>query len=45
MIYGNYEGDGYQNGGVLVVSREGKLLLNNTEEEPGDHVPNIVILK
>ena len=45
MIYGNYEGDGLQNGGVLAVSRGGKLLLNHTEEEPGDHVPNIAILK
>lgn len=45
MIYGNSEGDGYQNGGILVVSKGGQLLLNHTEEEPGDHVPNVVILK
>ena len=46
MIYGNRIGDGFQNGGVLVISRRGvgPVLLNHVEEEPGDHVPNIVIL-
>ena len=45
MIYGNNEGDGFQNGGVLVVAKGGRILLNHVEEEPGDHVPNVIILK
>jgi len=40
-------GDGFQNGGVLVISKGGKgrLLLNHKEKELGDHVLNIVILE
>jgi len=45
-IDGNFSGDGFQNGGLLIVSKGGKhLLLNESEEEPGEHVPNIVILQ
>ncbi|XP_065891016.1 prostamide/prostaglandin F synthase-like [Dysidea avara] len=45
-IDGNFAGDGFQNGGLLIVSKGGKqLLLNESEEEPGEHVPNIVILQ
>lgn len=45
-IDGNFAGDGFQNGGLLIVSKGGKqLLLNESEEEPGEHVPNIIILE
>lgn len=45
-IDGNFAGDGFQNGGLLIVSKGGKkLLLNESEDEPGEHVPNIVILQ
>ena len=45
MIYGTSEGDGFQNGGVLVVSKGGRICLNHVEEDAGDHVPNVVILQ
>jgi len=47
MIYGDRIGDGFQNGSVLAIPRGGvgPLLLNHVEEEPGDHIPNIVILQ
>ena len=45
MIYGNSEGDGLQNGGVLAVYKGGRICLNHVEEEPGDHIPNMVILQ
>lgn len=45
-VDGNFSGDGFQNGGLLIVSKGGKrLLLNESEDEPGDHVPNLVILQ
>lgn len=45
MIYGNREGDSLQNGGLLVVSKGGRICLNHVEEDAGDHVPNVVILQ
>ncbi|ELU07388.1 hypothetical protein CAPTEDRAFT_223254 [Capitella teleta] len=38
-ITGNLAGDGYQNGGTIVVSKGGdKVLLNYIQESPADHV-------
>ncbi len=45
-ITGNLSGDGFQNGGLLIVSKQGmRVLLNYREEVPGDHVANDEILK
>lgn len=45
-IEGNFQGDGLQNGGLLIVTKGGeKVLLNHKEEVPGDHVANEDILK
>ncbi len=45
-ISGNFQGDGLQNGGLLIVSKGGEqVLLNHQEETPGDHVANNVILQ
>lgn len=44
-ISGNLSGDGFQNGGLLIVSKGGdQVLLNFKEESPGQHVENDVIL-
>ena len=45
-ITGNLSGDGLQNGGLLIVSKQGmRVLLNHREEVPGDHVANDEILR
>lgn len=45
-ISGNYSGDGFQNGGVLIIDKGGsKVLLNHREENPGDNVANDVVLQ
>lgn len=44
-IGGNLSGDGLQNGGLLVVSKRMRVLLNHREEVPGDHISNEEILK
>lgn len=45
-ISGNFSGDGLQNGGLLIVSKQGmRILLNHREEVPGDHVANDEILR
>lgn len=45
-ITGNLSGDGLQNGGVLIVDKEGsKILLNHHEENPGDNVDNEAVLQ
>jgi len=39
-IDGDLKGDGYQNGGSIIVSKGGeKVLLNFVQENPSDHVP------
>lgn len=44
-ISGNFSGDGFQNGGLLVVSKGGDpVLLDFKQESPGHHVENQVIL-
>ena len=44
-ITGNYKGDGWQNGGLIIVSAGGeKLLFSFKQKSPGDHVDNEVIL-
>ncbi|RUS85460.1 hypothetical protein EGW08_006793 [Elysia chlorotica] len=43
-IGGNFAGDGWQNGGALVVDKGGKALLKFKQESPGEHVdPNDVL--
>uniref|UniRef100_A0A0B6ZF54 Uncharacterized protein n=1 Tax=Arion vulgaris TaxID=1028688 RepID=A0A0B6ZF54_9EUPU len=43
-VDGNFAGDGWQNGGALVVNKDGKALLSFKQETPGDHVdPNDVL--
>ena len=45
-IPGNLQGDGLQNGGLLIVTEGGsEVLLSHKEEVPGDHVANSEILK
>ena len=45
-ISGNISGDGLQNGGMLIVSKDGtRVLMNHREEVPGDHVTNEEILR
>lgn len=40
------QGDGLQNGGLLIVKKGGtEILLYHKEEYPGDHAENDVILK
>ena len=40
------KGDGFQNGGLLIVKKGGmEMPLFHTEEVPGDHVPNDTILE
>lgn len=42
---GNMAGDGYQNGGALVVGKGGETLLHYVQEEAPDHAKNIDLLK
>ena len=42
---GDMKGDGYQNGGTLIVDKGGKLLLQYIQENPADHVPLPDVLK
>ncbi|XP_059147221.1 prostamide/prostaglandin F synthase-like [Physella acuta] len=43
-VEGNFAGDGWQNGGTLVINTDGKALLAFKQESPGDHVdPNEVL--
>jgi len=45
-ITGNLKGDGQQNGGVIVVDKEGpKLLFEYRQENPADHPDQDLILK
>jgi len=44
-ISGNLKGDGMQTGGTLVIAAGGKVLLNHSQEVPGDHVNPEDILK
>lgn len=44
-ISGNLKGDGMQTGGTLVIAAGGKVLLNYSQEVPGDHVNPEDILK
>lgn len=43
-IPGDMKGDGFQNGGTLVVGQGGKLLLAFKQESPADHVDNEEVL-
>ena len=38
-------GDGFQNGGLLVVEKGGKVLYTFIQENPADHANNEDILK
>ena len=45
-VTGNLAGDGLQNGGLLIVTKQGmRVLLNHREEVPGDHISNDEILR
>ena len=44
-VGGDLKGDGYQNGGLLVVGKGGKLLYSFVQENPADHAANEDILK
>jgi len=44
-ISGNLKGDGMQTGGTLVIAAGGKVVLNYSQEVPGDHVNPEDILK
>lgn len=44
-ITGNYKGDGFQNGGTIVVDKEGKVLYEYKQIDPSDHVDPEDILK
>lgn len=39
------KGDGYQNGGLIIVEKGGKLLYSYRQENPADHPHNDEILK
>jgi len=43
-ITGNMSGDGFQNGGLLIV-KEGKIIYSFIQENPADHASNEDILK
>ena len=42
---GDLKGDGYQNGGTLVVAAGGKVLFSYLQEDPADHADPQDILK
>ncbi|XP_013386663.1 prostamide/prostaglandin F synthase [Lingula anatina] len=45
-ITGDFKGDGFQNGGTIIVSAGGsECLLNWRQENPGEHVPLEDVLK
>jgi len=44
-ISGDMKGDGFQNGGTIIVQTDGKVLLNYVQENPADHVALEDVLK
>ena len=44
-ITGDIKGDGFQNGGALIVDKDGKLLLEYRQEDAADHISAEQILK
>lgn len=44
-IANNLKGDGFQNGGLLVVAAGGRVLYEYRQENPADHAPNSDILQ
>jgi hypothetical protein len=44
-VGGDMRGDGYQNGGLLVVEKGGKVLYSFIQENPADHAQNEDVLK
>ncbi|XP_046463865.1 prostamide/prostaglandin F synthase-like [Daphnia pulex] len=44
-VGGDLRGDGFQNGGLIVVGKGGKLLYSFVQENPADHAANEDILK
>lgn len=44
-IEGNIKGDGFQNGGLIIVSKEGKVLFEYKQQEPSDHIDPQDVLK
>ena len=44
-VGGDMRGDGFQNGGLLVVEKGGKVLYSFIQENPADHAQNEDILQ
>lgn len=44
-IKGDTKGDGFQNGGTLVIDKGGSILYEFTQENPADHVSDEDVLK
>ena len=44
-VGGDLKGDGFQNGGLIVVERGGKVLYSFVQESFADHASNQDILK
>ena len=44
-VGGDMKGDGFQNGGALVIDKNGKLLLEYKQEDAADHVSAEDVLK
>jgi len=42
---GDMKGDGYQNGGAIIIDKDGKTLYTYVQETTADHAPNADILK
>ena len=44
-IKGDIKGDGFQNGGAVVIAKGGNVLLEYVQEDPADHVSEEEVLK
>lgn len=44
-VGGDLKGDGFQNGGALVIDKNGKLLLEYRQDDAADHVCAKDVLK
>lgn len=44
-VEGDLKGDGFQNGGALVIDKKGKILLEFKQDDPAEHVEANDVLK
>lgn len=44
-IEGNMKGDGFQNGGSIIITQQGEVLLKFIQDDPSDHVSPEEVLK